>query len=430
MTGKVANLSNFPGGFERGVSVRDHTIALAHPGKVFYVAGNATGNTVAAFPNRKSASDSNKGTFLQPFASLNQAIENCVNDRGDIIYVLPGSLEDVESEVVVDVSDLTILGLGQGVNRPQLTDGCTDTAVDVEADDVYIANLYFNEATVEDADGHRITLNGKNNVVQWCHFDAGAHDENVVGIETAVTDAAVEYCTFVVTANGPDAFIDIAAAAVRPRFYENVFVADDGTNALDDASPIQMNGNAVVEPHIKNNTLFNRAGGVSYAPAGAGSAVGMKVELGDNFRVGDRRMSIKNDLVHDSEDAVAETDVGGVIIHNMVAIVEGVAELGVESVFDDITTTSHGSWYGVAQELAIEDAAAETGDKIVLGAGGSTSAATIAAETDVEDAKGRDWYIGAGDNIVWDGSGATTADGVAHLVITYTSVDGGELEIE
>jgi hypothetical protein len=62
MTGKVANFANYPNGFAGGLMLKDHPVVQNDTGKVFWVAEGANG-TVAAFPNTKSPSDGNKGTF-------------------------------------------------------------------------------------------------------------------------------------------------------------------------------------------------------------------------------------------------------------------------------------------------------------------------------------------------------------------------------
>ncbi len=92
MTGKVANMSNYPQGFSGGLLLDGLSTHKTHTGKVFYVAGgsDATLGTQPAYTNRKSASNANKGTFLEPFKTLAYAVEQCVDARGDVIVCLPG----------------------------------------------------------------------------------------------------------------------------------------------------------------------------------------------------------------------------------------------------------------------------------------------------------------------------------------------------
>ena len=92
MTGFTAQMSTYNQGFSQGLTIRGLPIALAHPGKVFFV-GDAT--NVKAYPNRKTGSDGNRGSFLDPYATIDYAVGQCLAGRGDIIYVLPGHVEDI-----------------------------------------------------------------------------------------------------------------------------------------------------------------------------------------------------------------------------------------------------------------------------------------------------------------------------------------------
>ena len=93
MTGKVAHMSNYQQGFDGGVLIRGVPLTVTHPGKVFFVSDTG----LAAYANRKTPSDGNKGTFHAPFATIDYAVGQCVANRGDIIYVLPGHVETIST---------------------------------------------------------------------------------------------------------------------------------------------------------------------------------------------------------------------------------------------------------------------------------------------------------------------------------------------
>jgi len=59
----------------------------------------------------------------RPFATLDYAVSHALVDDGDVIYILPMHTEDLaaDSTVDVDVSNLKIIGLGWGGNRPTFT---------------------------------------------------------------------------------------------------------------------------------------------------------------------------------------------------------------------------------------------------------------------------------------------------------------------
>ena len=84
----MAIRSDFPAGFLNGVTLRGVPIVQSHPGQVFWVY-----NGSALLQGQRGGSDSNRGTFNSPFASLNYAISHCVANRSDIIIVKPGHTE-------------------------------------------------------------------------------------------------------------------------------------------------------------------------------------------------------------------------------------------------------------------------------------------------------------------------------------------------
>lgn len=142
MTGKVGNMSHYEGGFSGGLTVRGMPLNMAHPGKVFWVGDN----TIAAFPNRKTPSNGNKGTFTEPFATIDYAVGQCTANRGDIIMVLPGHTETVTAAagLALDVAGVAVIGLGAGSDRPTINFTTATTAdVDVDAANVTLVNLLF-----------------------------------------------------------------------------------------------------------------------------------------------------------------------------------------------------------------------------------------------------------------------------------------------
>jgi len=59
---------------------------------------------------------------LEPFATIDYAIGKCTASNGDIIYVMPGHAETVNATATLtcDVAGISIVGLGNGTNRPSL----------------------------------------------------------------------------------------------------------------------------------------------------------------------------------------------------------------------------------------------------------------------------------------------------------------------
>lgn len=142
MTGKVANMANYPNGFNGGLNVRGMPLNMAHPGKVFWVGDTGT----PGMANRKTGSDGNKGTFNDPFATIDYAVGQCTANRGDIIMVLPGHTETVTAAagLALDVAGIALVGLGTGSDRPTINFTTATTAdMDVDAANITMINFLF-----------------------------------------------------------------------------------------------------------------------------------------------------------------------------------------------------------------------------------------------------------------------------------------------
>jgi hypothetical protein len=83
-----------------------------------------------------------------PFASLDYAIGQCTASNGDMIVVMPGHAETLTAAIALDIAGITIVGLGNGDNRPSFTlTASAAPAITISADDQKIHNLRFYCAT-------------------------------------------------------------------------------------------------------------------------------------------------------------------------------------------------------------------------------------------------------------------------------------------
>lgn len=178
--------SNYPNGFAEGVTIRGVPLTQMHPGKVFWV-----GNSATLLPNEKGASDSNKGTHLDPFNTIDYAIGQCKDNRGDIIFVRPNHDESVTAAggITLDVAGVALIGLGAGSDRPTIT-FTTAAAADIEIDaaNVTISNFKFvcdidSMVGGLDVDAAYCTIDscefvdlGTDNSLRWILTDANADD--------------------------------------------------------------------------------------------------------------------------------------------------------------------------------------------------------------------------------------------------------------
>jgi hypothetical protein len=199
-------------------------------GAVFFVGGG----TPAL--HGVGASDSYKGlTPEEPLSTVSQAITNCVTARGDTIVILPGSITHT-SGLTASKDDVTITGLGgDSPIKPSILAsnlGSSDDLIDVTGANVVIEDLHFSASSATTTS--RINVGAAGVVVRNCTFECGASDLETITIAAAGLHTQIEGNRFYVTANGPDAAIEIEdAAAHYIVIRNNEFNGMNDTNAWD-----------------------------------------------------------------------------------------------------------------------------------------------------------------------------------------------------
>jgi hypothetical protein len=244
-------ISNYPQGFPDGLILRGMPIAVSHPGKVFWV-----GNSATLLPGEKGASDGlgNKGTHLQPYATIDYAVGQCKANRGDIIMVRPNHSEDISSatSLVLDVAGVAVIGLGSGTDRPDLNFSATAGSVEIDAANVSL---------------HNLTLTADVTAV-------------VVGINVDADNALLSGLEMTFNATGDDFITMIDCDGVNGLTIENCTLkAEEGAAGcdeairLDDCDHVSIIGNHItgdftdgaiigegaagVNLLIKDNTIYN-----------------------------------------------------------------------------------------------------------------------------------------------------------------------------
>jgi len=189
-------ISNFPNGFANGVTIRGVPVTQMHPGKVFWV------NNSGVIPEGGiGGSDSNKGTYLQPFSTLDYAIGKCKAGRGDIIMVMPGHAEDIATAgaLTSDVAGVAVVGLGTGTLRPKFSFTAATATHVISADNCSFNNIQWEANFADVAIGLDVSavagLSFEN-----CHFtEAGTNLNYVIMIDiaTGASDISVIGCKFI-----------------------------------------------------------------------------------------------------------------------------------------------------------------------------------------------------------------------------------------
>lgn len=138
----IGNYTNFPFGFANGVSLRGIPLGQAQPGLSFFL-----GNGPVLNPQQKAGSDGNRGTYLDPFATLDYAVNTgCTSGRGDILFVLPGHYETISTAAIATLrtAGVAVVGLGIGNMMPTFNFTTAATAnIPISAANVSLQNLRF-----------------------------------------------------------------------------------------------------------------------------------------------------------------------------------------------------------------------------------------------------------------------------------------------
>lgn len=246
-------MSNFPNGFENGVSIRGVPLLVMHPGKVFWV------NNSSVLPEGGiSGSNGNKGSYFQPFSSVDYAIGRCTAGRGDKIFCMPGHTETISSAALIaaDVSGIAIVGVGDGELRPIFTFSTATTATfKVTGANCTLHNLVFkcNIASL----ATMLQIQALDCRVSRCEFREGT-GSGLGFIEIGAADAdsnrfCISDCKFYSTGANQDHFIEVLKDMVGGRVLDC-----EGTGDCDEGCiAVPAGGDACLDLQIKGGTYRN-----------------------------------------------------------------------------------------------------------------------------------------------------------------------------
>lgn len=121
-------------------------------------------------------------------STLAQAMGNCRANRGDVIVVLPGYTESVGiSTALTFVAGVTIIGIGQGAERPTFNWTAATSAWAITVANVKFMNCIMNlAATASTATTKAITCSGSDLTFEQCKIIAGAaggSQQATIGLE-------------------------------------------------------------------------------------------------------------------------------------------------------------------------------------------------------------------------------------------------------
>lgn len=253
-------LTQFPGGFGGGFSVRGLPLIQTQPGKVFWVSNAST-----LLTGQKAGSDGNKGTYDAPFATIDYAKSQCTASRGDIVFVKPGHAETITTtaQLALDKAGVAIVGLGAGSLRPTLTFSTNATAnIPITAANVSIQNVLFvanvlDVASVFTATG---TATPTDFAVENCEFRDGS-SKNFISIITGNATAnsmdGLRFCNNRISSLGTTAAttaLKIASDTSRVTIQDNFGV----WAVLNDTAAILAAGTAQIKSLDFGRNILSR----------------------------------------------------------------------------------------------------------------------------------------------------------------------------
>lgn len=163
--------SNYPNGFNNGVTIRNLPIVNTYSGKVVWVDSNSGLHE--------------KGTFERPFLTLQGAIDSCPN--GGTILIKEWHSEDIKTAGGITVNQsVTIIGLGSGVARPNFTFSTTVASIIITGDAVTLKNV-TTQTTVNGV-VNNILVTGAGNTIDIEHQDDTCSIESICCIKAKWSD--------------------------------------------------------------------------------------------------------------------------------------------------------------------------------------------------------------------------------------------------
>lgn len=252
-------VSNFPGGFANGITIRGIPLQILHPGRVLWV-----NNSSVLAEGGIGGSDTNPGTQRKPLLTLTKALSLCTANRGDVIVLMPGHVEilDAAADIDVNKAGVAIVGLGTGTLRPKMKFDAAAATYVISAANVSHYNIEFSASFADVAIG--LDISGVDGLsFDYCYFTEEAADLNFVDtidLATGADDISFYKCKFIGNDASNDSFI--TGVAHDGVYIEDcVFYMNTAQTAV--VGLIETSGN-VTNAEIKNNSFRSNVDGALF----------------------------------------------------------------------------------------------------------------------------------------------------------------------
>lgn len=245
----ASTLTNFPNGVASfGMPVLPSAAGLMTTGSVFFVhSGTGSNGYDGKTPDR-------------PLASIDYAIGLCTANKGDLIIVMAGHAETISAAggITADIAGISIIGLGNGSNRPTLSFSATAATFAISAANVTVANLRVTPTIDEVVKMFHVTA-------ARCTLDNIEHFETAScqTIQFLLTTNAADYITVrncyhyqANAAGSAQLWIELVGVD-NARILDNTFIL-----ALNNAatSAVINGSTAVVNCQIARNVILQTGG--------------------------------------------------------------------------------------------------------------------------------------------------------------------------
>jgi len=165
------------------------------PGGVYSIEDQSLSTGDRWFVDSTTGSDTaNGGTSPDDaLATVDAAVAKCTDNKGDIIYVMPTHTETFatasQEGFDVDVAGVSVIGLGQGDQRPTFTFTHASASVVLGASSCRLSNLRFVSNITDHVTAIDIEAAADGCIVDHCYFTDSATDKDALTFIKIVADA-------------------------------------------------------------------------------------------------------------------------------------------------------------------------------------------------------------------------------------------------
>lgn len=193
-------------------------LVIAAGGTLHFAGGTLSGLVKgdAYYVDSVAGSNDNDGTSWETAkATLDAAVGLCTASQGDTIYIAPGHAETLAADVDVDVAGISIIGIGNGENRPVFTIGADGVKFDIDAANCRLSNVVI-KIDADDVTA-AVDVDGAGFTIEDCEVleGAGADEQALIGVAIGADRCTVRRCYFKSVVAGANSAIKIETAVDR-----------------------------------------------------------------------------------------------------------------------------------------------------------------------------------------------------------------------